>query len=69
MKLFAITAYGHYCKGAAVIRAESEEEAKQIAAKIRGSGVWNTNWGDPDSVEEISTTAADPVLFVFEYGE
>lgn len=68
MKLFAIQAYGNYGGGVAVVRAESEERARELAAKIVQSGNWNVRYARPDEVEELSSDG-EGVLYHYETGE
>ena len=67
MKLFAIKAYGNYGGGWALVRAETEERAREIAAKISDRN-WQTRYDKPDEVEELTFTG-EGVLYRFETGE
>ena len=67
MKLFAIKAYGNYAAGVAIVRAESEQAARDIAASIKHSS-FNVRYAKPDEVEEISSDN-DGLVYLFESGE
>lgn len=67
MKLFAIQAYGRYGGGWALVRANDEARARELAATIRES-YWHTRYDKPDEVIELPS-AGEGVLHHWETGE
>lgn len=68
MKLFAVRAYGNYGVGVAVVRAKTEERARELAAEIRQRGSWNVRYNKPDEVVELATSG-EGVMYHYETGE
>ena len=70
MNVWAITAYGHYGGGMAVVAADSKDEAIGIADKIVDE-MWRVRYGEPDSVDLLPCACDGParVLAHYETGE
>jgi len=73
MKIFTIKARGTYGGGMAVVAADDEAEATQIAAASLGRDVWRTRYDKPDEVTAIVDVSGVDiqrgVLDHFETGE
>ena len=68
MKLFTVQAWGNYGGGFAVVRAENEERAREIAARIPG-GDWNVRYSKSERVDELFDSGGEGVLCNWETGE
>lgn len=71
MRVFALEAYGNYGGGLAIVAAEDESAAKQLASKIR-DGMWNVQYGKPTEISVLPSIVhkgAAEVIYHYETGE
>jgi len=70
MNVYAIKAYGNYGGGMAVVAADSEEEALEVAGQIVDQ-IWYVQYRRPESVEQLPchTVGLPRVSAHYETGE